>query len=123
MAIKKNLTAMALALSLSLNACAAGNAEQKPKQPEYVEATVLSELEIPTDGRDFMYAIRFKVGNNIYSAEVIQASSDYERSKLALDMAITSGTKIKIKKSVLENFQKDGIGRLLTRDIYLEDSN
>jgi hypothetical protein len=125
MSIKKNLTAITLALSLTLNACAAGNAEQKPKQPEYVQATVLDELEIP--GYNFQYAIKFKTENNkTYFAHIVEHSST--RDLVAIDLAIQKGTKIKVRRSALENkegyqFSSDNIGVLDTKDIYLEDSN
>ena len=124
MAIKKNLTAMALALSLSLNACVAGDAEGKPKPSEYVEATVLDELEVAA-GRSFEYAIKFKTEDNItYFAEL----SNYgvsSGSLLALDLAIHKGSKIRVKRSALENkeepkFSPDHIGFLNTGSIYVE---
>ncbi len=135
MSFKRNLAVIATAALITTGLFAKGQGETTTKavetKDEYVNATVLNELE--TYGRDgvsmnFSYTIRFKTdAGKIYTAKILKIGTNNPRSSETLALAIHEGTRIRVHAEDLENknyFDKrDNIGFLYVEDIILANPN
>jgi len=127
MAIRKNLMGIVLVGATGLIGCEENNvsykglekAEQEnAKDDPFAYGTVIDE-NIDYGDRVY-YALKFQIGNDVYSAGI--EGENYSKRRLnALALAIEPGTKIRIHKKYLGNnrFEEDKVGYLNIDEIFV----
>ena len=125
MAIRKNLMGIVLVGATGLIGCEENNVSYKGLEKTEQENAEIDPFaygtvidEIIGYGQVVYYAIKFQIGEDIYSAEIVGENYS-KRNRNALALAIEPGTKIRIPKKYLgsNRFEKDKIGFLNTDEI------
>ena len=124
--LTKILCSGVLGLSLLVSSCGDSNTNPKPtevpKEPEYVDATIIDEEIMPDS-----YSIQFQTSKGIYTAQVLNGRNEWERPISALSLAIKPSTRLMVKRGALGRIDKfspnDKVGKLYTNEFYIDNQD